>query len=78
MLSAVIFFAHTDADIPFTVCFGYSHGDVGILGAADILTPSSLSLLIAIISSSVFRANLDTDLTITRLIFPFSQSRNRR
>ena len=35
-LSAVIFFAHTDANIPFSVCFGYAYGDVGILGAAYI------------------------------------------
>ena len=36
ILSTVIFLAHTDADIPFFVGFGYAYGNVGILGAADI------------------------------------------
>ena len=36
MLSAVILLTHTDADIPFAVCFGYTYGDVGILGAAHV------------------------------------------
>ena len=47
ILSAVIFLAHTDADIPFSVCFGYAYGDVGILGAADI-RPMSFAMMEAV------------------------------
>lgn len=47
ILSAVIFFAHTDAYIPFTISFGYAHSDVGIFGAADI-RPVSFAMMEAV------------------------------
>lgn len=48
--SAAIFFAHTDADIPFSVGFGHAYGDVGIFGTADI-RPVSLAVMEAVCDS---------------------------